>query len=141
MTVNKSASKGAARRDTFRVASGAPSLGVMHLGRIWLVKWIAVVLGCLLLLTNGFWLYSAIDLAVTEKYRQQGEYEAENRIKALESLCNKLVSGMPKPEAETLLNSLSPDFEVYEKEGRLNTIWLSFKLDESGHVAKEGACQ
>ena len=113
----------------------------MHLGRNRLAKWIAVALGLLLLITNGFWLYAAIDLAVTEKYRQQGEYEAENRIKALEGLCNKLVSGMPKPEAVTLLNSLSPDFEVYEKEGHLNTIWLSLKIDEHGNVAEEGACQ
>jgi hypothetical protein len=113
----------------------------MHLGRNRLAKWIAVALGLLLLITNGFWLYAAIDLAVTEKYRQQGEYEAENRIKAIEGLCNKLVSGMPKPEAVTLLNSLSPDFEVYEKEGHLNTIWLSLKIDEHGNVAEEGACQ
>ena len=113
----------------------------MHLGGSRLVRWVVVALGCLLIITNGFWFYAAIDLAVTEKYRQQGEYEAENRIKALEGLCNKLVSGMSKPEAEKLLNGLSPDFEVYEKEGRINTIWLSLKIDGSGHVAKEGACQ
>jgi len=106
-----------------------------------LAKWIAIVLGVLLLITNGFWIYSAIDLAVTEKYRQQEKYEAENRIKALEKLCNKLVSGMDKSEAEKLLNELSPDFEVYEKEGRLNTIWLSFKVSEHGNVAEDGACQ
>ena len=106
-----------------------------------MVKWIAVVLGCLLLFTNGFWFYSAIDSAVTEKYRQQEEYRAESKIKVLESLCNKLVSGITKPGAEKLLNSLSPDFKVFEKEGRLNTVWLSLKLDETGHVTKEGACQ
>jgi hypothetical protein len=113
----------------------------MHLRSYQLAKWIAVVLGGLLLLTNGFWLYSAIDLAVTEKYRQQGEYEAEHRIEALENLCNKLVGGMPKSEAVKLLNELSPEFEAYEKEGRLNTIWLSFKVNEQGNVSNEGACQ
>ncbi len=106
-----------------------------------MAKWIAIVLGLLLLLTNGFWLYSFIDLAVTEKYREQEEYEAENRIQALENLCNKLVSGMEKAEAVKLLNELSPDFEVYEKEGRLNTIWLSFKVNEQGNIIEEGACQ
>ncbi len=106
-----------------------------------MTKWVAIVLGILLLLTNGFWLYSAIDLAVTEKYRQQEEYESKNRIKTLEKLCNKLVSGMPKPEAIKLLNDLSPDFESYEKEGHLNTLWLSFEINEQGNVIKNGACQ
>ena len=106
-----------------------------------MAKWIALALGGLLLLTNGFWFYSAIDLAVTEKYRQQEEYEAENRIEALENLCSRLVSGMPKSEAVKLLNDISPDFKAYEKEGRLNTTWLSFKVNERGSVVTEGACQ
>lgn len=106
-----------------------------------MAKWIAIVLGILLLLTNGFWVYSAVDLAVTEMYRQQVEYESENRIEALETLCSWLVGGMPKSEAVKLLNEISPDFEAYEKENRLNTIWLSFKVNEQGNVIKEGACQ
>ncbi|TNC93207.1 MAG: hypothetical protein CSH36_00485 [Thalassolituus sp.] len=113
----------------------------LQLRIIRLVKWIAVALGCLLVFTNGFWLYSAIDLVATQKHRQQVRYEAENRTEALVSLCNKLVSGMPKSEAEALLDSLSSDFGIFEKEGRLHTVWLSFKLDETGHVAKEGACE
>ncbi|BBB26163.1 hypothetical protein [Amphritea japonica] len=106
-----------------------------------MAKWIAFIFGVLLLVTNGLWIYSAVDLAVTEKYRQQGEYEARNRIEALESLCNKLVSGLPKPEAIEILNELSPDFAAYEKEGRLNTLWLSFKLNEQGHITQDAACQ
>jgi hypothetical protein len=104
-------------------------------------KWMAIALGGLLLLTNGFWLYSAIDLAVTEKYRQQVEYESTKRIEALEELCNKLVGGMQKHDAVRLLNDLSPEFEAYEKEGRLNTIWLSFKINKRGNVTKERPCQ
>lgn len=106
-----------------------------------MAKWIAATLGVLLLATNGFWLYSAIDLAVTEKYRQQTEYESESRIEILEQLCSKLVGGMPKSEATELLSELSPDFEPYEKEGRLNIIWLALKVDEQGRVTKSGACQ
>ena len=106
-----------------------------------MAKWIAIVLGILLIGTNILWVYSAIDLAVTEKYRQQDEYEAKHRIEALERLCSKLVGGMDKADAVKLLNEVSPDFEAYEKEGHLRTIWLSFKIDEQGNVAKTGACQ
>ena len=98
-------------------------------------------MGVLLIATNGFWLYSAIDLAANEKYRQQEEYEAKNRIEVLEKLCSKLVGGMKKSEAIKLLNDISPDFEAYKKEGKLNTIWLSFKVDGQGNVVKSEACQ
>jgi len=106
-----------------------------------LAKWIAIILGMLLIGTNVFWLYSAIDFAVTEKYQQQEEYEAKHRIEALEKLCSKLVGGMKNADAVNLLNEISPDFEAYEKEGHLNTIWLSFKVNEQGNVVKTGACQ
>ncbi len=94
----------------------------------------------LLVLTNGFWLYSAVDLMATEKYRQLEEHSAVNRIAALESLCNKLVGGMSNDDAKRLLNELSPEFEAYEKEGRLSTIWLSFRLDDQSNVAKTDSC-
>ncbi|GAA6168321.1 hypothetical protein [Sessilibacter corallicola] len=48
---------------------------------------------------------------------------------------------MPKEDAILLLNQLSPNFEAYEKEGRLNTTWLHFKISEQGNVLEEGACQ
>ena len=106
-----------------------------------MAKWIAIVLGILLIATNGFWLYSAIDMAVTDKYRQQEEYEAKHRIEALEKLCSKLVGGMKEADAIKLLNEISPDFEAYKKEGHLNAIWLSFRVDEDGNVSESGACK
>ena len=104
-------------------------------------KWIAIVLGVLLLITNGFWFYSAVDLASSEKYRQQEEYEAKHKTEALKNLCSKLVSGMQKNAAIKLLNEISPEFKAYEKEGRINTIWVSLKIDEQGKVIKHGACK
>ncbi|MGF1761214.1 hypothetical protein L4D76_25485 [Photobacterium sagamiensis] len=50
-------------------------------------------------------------------------------------------AGMPKSEVIILLNELYPDYEVYEKEGRLNTTWLSFKVDGKGQVVENEACQ
>ena len=95
----------------------------------------------LLIATNGFWLYQAIDLAVIEKYRQQKEYETKKRTETLEKLCSKLVGGMKKSEAVKPLNEISRDFGVYEKEGKLNTVCLSFKVDSQGNVVKSDACK
>ncbi len=105
-----------------------------------LAKSVAIFLGTLLFITNGFWIYSAIDLTVTEKYRQQEEYESNNRIKVLKKLCSQLVGGMEKEKAIKLLNEISPEFEAYEKEGHLNTIWLSFKINEQGNVVESDGC-
>ena len=90
-------------------------------------KWITAILAALLVITNGFWLlYSTFDLAVTEKYSQQEEYEKAHQVEALTKLNNHFVKGMTKDELNRLLFNLFPDFEPYEKEGHLNTIWLSF---------------
>ncbi len=99
-----------------------------------MAKWLAMTFGILLIVTNGFWLYSAIDLAVTEKYRQQVEYENENKIIALTKLTNNFVKGMEKNELKELLGRLFPDFEPFEKEGAINTIWLSFKISPDGKI-------
>lgn len=106
-----------------------------------MAKSVAIALGVLLIGTNGLWLYSAIDLAVTEKFRQQEEYEAIHRMEELERLCSILVGGMNKEDAINLLNRISPDFEAYEKEGRLNSIWLSIRVDEKGNAIRAGACE
>ena len=61
-----------------------------------MTKWIAIILGVLLISTNSYWVYMAIDLAVTEKYRQQEEYEMKNIIEAQTKLNHYFVNGMPK---------------------------------------------
>jgi hypothetical protein len=99
-----------------------------------MTKWIAILLGVLLILTNVFWGYMTMDAAVTEKYRQQEEYEIKNKLEAQAKLNHYFVNGMPKEKLKEILVSLFPDFEPFEKEGMLNTMWLSFKIDDSGKI-------
>ena len=106
-----------------------------------MAKRVAIALAVLLLMTNGFWLYQAADRAATEKYEQQEAYEANHRIASLERLCSKLVGGMPKAEAKKLLTEISPHVEPFEKEGRINSAWLSYQIDDKGNIAETGACQ
>lgn len=97
-----------------------------------MAKWVAIAFGALLVVTNGAWLYGAVDLAVTEKYRQQISYENENRLNALNILSNHFVTGMKKNELRELLESLYPDTTPFEKEGYLHTTWLGFRLSTDG---------
>jgi hypothetical protein len=71
---------------------------------------------------------------VTEKYREQEEYEKENRLKALTKLNNHFVNGMRKEELAKLLKLLFPETEPFEKEGNLNTLWLSYKVKNNGKI-------
>ena len=101
-------------------------------------KWIITILTVLLIGTNGFWLYSFVDRMVTEKYRQQEEYESENRIKALTKLNNHFVNGMRKEELAKILRQLFPETEPFENNGNLNSLWLSYKVNDNGKIeAKE----
>lgn len=106
-----------------------------------MTKWLAIISTLLLVVTNGIWLYTALDLAVTEKYRQQEVYEDKSTIVALRRLCSHLVSGMPKSEAVALLSAVSPDFQPFEKEGYLNSTWLLFRLANSETVETQAACE
>lgn len=101
-------------------------------------KWVITILTVLLIGTNCFWLYSFIDRMVTEKYRQQEEYERENRLKALTKMNNHFVNGMQKEDLAKILKQLFPETEPFEKEGYLHTDWLSYKIKSNDKIeAKE----
>ncbi len=99
-----------------------------------MAKWIAMVLGALLVVTNGWWLYSAIDQAVTLSYRDQLMYEYANRIVALSKLSSHLLRGRSETEVRTLLSEVLPDEKPFTKDGTLNITWLSFTLDDKNAI-------
>ena len=105
-----------------------------------MAKMLAITLGSLLVITNAYWVYSSIDSGITRTYEDQ-TYEMKNQLSALRSICNLHVSGMDKIEATEILRSISPDSAPYEKEGRLNTTWLSLKLDQNKNIANLNACE
>lgn len=98
------------------------------------MKYATFALAALLLASNGAWLYLTADQASVHKYRQQELYEGQQRVDVLMRVCDRLFGDMARPEAIRLLEELTPGEQVYEKEGHLNTTWLSLRLDESGRV-------
>jgi hypothetical protein len=99
-----------------------------------MLKWIAIVLAILLIGSNGFWLYAAVDLMVTEKYRQQEEYERRHQIEALVRLTDRLVQGMDKDRLRIILEDQFPDYKPFEKEGYLNSLWISFEIGSNNEI-------
>lgn len=98
-------------------------------------KWTSAALLILLLGTNGWWLYQAIDSLVTEKYRQQVEYEADSTITALKAVTTELVRGSSKQHLIEVLGRSLPDAEPFEKEGAINITFLSFPIADDGSIA------
>lgn len=98
-------------------------------------KWTSAVLLILLIGSNGWWLYQAIDLAVTEKYRQQEDYEALRTIVALKAVTSELVRGSSKQQLIDTLGRALPEEEPFEKEGAINLLFLSFPIADDNTIA------
>lgn len=98
-------------------------------------KWTSAILLVLLIGSNGWWLYQAIDLAVTEKYRQQEEYEADRTILALKAITSELIRGSTKEQLLETLGRALPEDEPFEKEGAVHVSFLSFSITDDESVA------
>jgi hypothetical protein len=97
-------------------------------------KWLAFVLLLVLVLSNGVWLYLALDWASGEKYRQMESYERQNQVNALRDLSNHFVTGSTKTELSETLALVFPDHEPFEKDGAIHAMWLSFPTTPEGLV-------
>jgi len=98
-------------------------------------KWTSAILLVLLIVSNGWWLYQAVDLAVTEKYRQQEEYEANRTISALKAVTSEFVRGSSKERLLETLGRALPEDEPFEKEGAIHVTFLSFPISEDDSIA------
>jgi len=99
-------------------------------------KWVSGILLTLLLVSNVWWLYAALDQVSILKYSDLENYELRNRVSALKIVANSAVVGLSSDQAQSLLREIEPDHEPFEKEGYLNGIWLSFEMDDAGKVVK-----
>ena len=92
---------------------------------------ITIIILCLLLVaSNIFWLYSAIDSGVTRAYMGQQIYEADNSSDQAVGMLKKLLTGKTKSEVQALAQEFS-DIESFEKEGCLWIGWYGFKFSDT----------
>jgi len=97
-------------------------------------RWISLLLVLVLLASNGYWLYLALDWGSAEKYRQLMAYERENQVEALKRLSDHFVQGSSKADLYETLAVVFPEEELFEKEGAVNCTWLSFPFTPEGLV-------
>lgn len=107
---------------------------------IW--KLLTGILFMLLVVSNLWHFYNAIDKGVTNGYREQELFEFANQLIAASKLCDLSVKGKPKGEVVTLLQMTFPDEEPFVKERAVNTTWLRVELDRQSkattcHVGDE----
>lgn len=95
-----------------------------------------IALSLLLVASNGWWVYRAIDQAITKAYADQQSDAANRRVAALSKLASSTLRGTPKSEAMAMLRTLSTDSEPYEKDGALHTGWLTLPIDADGRVSE-----
>ena len=88
------------------------------------------ILIVLLLASNAFWLYQAVDTGVTVSYRGQQTYELEETRKQLMATLPDIAIHATKDEIIAAA-SKHTDQKVFEKEGCTWVGWIGFKFDES----------
>jgi hypothetical protein len=97
------------------------------------MKLIIAVLVLLLIVTNGFWLYGAVDQGVTLSYRDQQIYQLEETRKVLMAVIPKLASNLTKEEIISIASEHT-DQEVFEKEGCTWVGWIGLKFSKKGSL-------
>ena len=101
-----------------------------------------VTLVILLLLTNAWWLYGAIDSGVTQKYEDQELYELRNSRKQALGMLQEALQGRNKADVKSIAEKFW-DLESYEKEGCLWVGWYGFRFSEDGKLESivTGVCE
>ena len=91
------------------------------------------VLVILLLLTNAWWFYGAIDSGVTRKYIDQELNGLRHSKKQAVGMLKETLLGRKKEEVKSIAEMYS-DRESYEKEGCLWVGWYGFKFSQNDEL-------
>ena len=98
------------------------------------MKILPSLLGVILVASNAWWIYRAIDQGITNSYAQQETYKVANRAVALSAITTEAVKDKSKLEAVALLKKLFPGQEPFEKDGAVHIYWISLPLSSEGRV-------
>lgn len=100
------------------------------------MKWkiLAASLAVLLVASNAWHVYRAVDHGVTDMYHDEVTYELANRVIATAMLADMFVKDQTQAEAVALLKRAFPDDEPFVKEGAVHTTWVSLKLTQGNRV-------
>lgn len=92
-------------------------------------KNLVILLLVVLLVGSNLWqFFNTLDIAVTLSHRENLLHSCEKENDGLEKIATSFMQNMDVNNARDLLQGLFPDEEIYFKEDRLNSTWLSIKL-------------
>jgi hypothetical protein len=97
------------------------------------MKKIAITLGILLVLSNGWWFYQLLDQGVSQSYRDQKIYELEETRKQLMSMLPHIAADLPKEKIVEIASGYSKT-EEFEKDGCVWAGWIGLKFSPSGKL-------
>lgn len=97
------------------------------------MKWVITLLVALLLGTNAFWFYGAIDTGVTLSYRDKQLYELEETRKQLMAVLPDVAIRATKKEVVEAASRYT-DLDAFEKDGCTWVGWIGLKFDEQGQL-------
>jgi hypothetical protein len=101
--------------------------------RIWKITTFVLII--LLIGSNAWWLYSAINTGVTNMYKEQMIYERTEMLKQLISVTPELSSAKSKNEIVSIVKK-STDLAPFEKEGFVWVGWTGLKFDNEDKLVK-----
>ncbi|MCC5451904.1 hypothetical protein LMJ53_09235 [Rheinheimera sp. UJ51] len=97
------------------------------------MKWIITILIILLLTTNAFWLYSAVDNGVTVAYRDQQIHELDETRKQLMASLPEIANQLHKEEIIEITKKYTK-LKAYDKNGCSWVGWLGLKFNENNKL-------
>ena len=94
---------------------------------------IYIILGILLVLSNGWWLYQLLDQGVTQSYRDQQVYELEETRKQLMNMMPSIAEDLTKEKVVDIASQYS-NTDKFEKDGCIWVGWIGLKFNRTGKL-------
>lgn len=90
-----------------------------------------VILGVLLVFSNGCWLYNSIDRGITLSYRDKQIHELDETRKQLMGMLPAMSQNFSKQEVIQIASSQSNE-KTFEKDGCTWVGWVGLKFNQNG---------
>lgn len=97
------------------------------------MKLAVIVLTLLLCLTNGWWFFQALDVAVATSYKDQQLFQLEETRKQLMASLPELAANDSKAAVIAAVSNHTSE-DVYEKNGCTWAGWLGLQFDEADRL-------
>ena len=97
------------------------------------MKKIAIILGIMLLVSNGWWAYHTLDQGITQTYKEQEFYELKETHNQLAKMMPAISQQLSKDEVIKIASQFS-DTDKFYKDGCTWVGWVGLKFNQKGKL-------